>query len=166
VTLSEVYQFAFNRTLANTAASFVGGQHPTYDYRMAGAGEVILTRTRPKDARLAFAREAGAPYAVFNRSQGDVVAEVPSSLLRSESSSLAGTRHSDDNSQTTIDDKRATSCTYRCKDAAAKSTTSYLKSSASLDSPEDACSHRSMSMLRLFGLQCFRSSVDFGKPLP
>ena len=79
VTLSEVYQFAFNRTLANTAASLVGGQHPTFDYRMAGAGEVVLTRTRPKDARLAFAREAGATYTVFNKSKGDVVAELPSS---------------------------------------------------------------------------------------
>jgi hypothetical protein len=79
VTLSEVYQFAFRRTLANTAASLVGGQHPTYDYRMAGAGEVVLTRTRPRDARLAFVRESGSTYTVFARAQGDVVAEVPSS---------------------------------------------------------------------------------------
>ncbi len=79
VTLSEVYQFAFKRTLASTAASLVGGQHPTYDYRMAGAGEVILTRTRPRDARLAFAREAGSTYTVLSRGPGDVVAEVPSS---------------------------------------------------------------------------------------
>jgi hypothetical protein len=79
VTLSEVYQFAFNRTLANTAASLVGGQHPTFDYHMAGAGEVVLTRTRPKDARLAFAREGGATFTVFSKSGGDVVAELPSS---------------------------------------------------------------------------------------
>jgi hypothetical protein len=51
VTLGEVYQFAFRRTLASTAASLVGGQHPTYDYRMSGAGDVILARTRPNDAR-------------------------------------------------------------------------------------------------------------------
>jgi hypothetical protein len=79
VTLSEVYQFAFKRTLASTAASLIGGQHPTYDYRMAGAGEVILTRTQAKDARLAFVREAGSTYTVFNNSRGDVIAEVPSS---------------------------------------------------------------------------------------
>jgi hypothetical protein len=79
VTLSEVYQFAFRRTLANTAASLVGGQHPTYDYRMAGAGEIVLTRTRAKDARLAFVREGGATYTVLNRSRDEVVAEVPSS---------------------------------------------------------------------------------------
>jgi hypothetical protein len=78
VSLSEVYHFAFNRTLANTAASLVGGQHPTYDYRMAGAGDVILTRTRPKDARIAFAREAGSTYTVLSRPRGDVVAEVSS----------------------------------------------------------------------------------------
>jgi hypothetical protein len=79
VTLSEVYQFAFKRTLASTAASPVGGQHPTYDYRMAGAGEVVLTRTRPRDARLAFAREAGATYTVLSQKAGDVIAEIPSS---------------------------------------------------------------------------------------
>jgi hypothetical protein len=76
VTLGEVYQFAFQRTVASTAASLIGGQHPTYDYRMAGAGEVVLTRTRPKDARLSFARENGATYAVMHKSRGDVVAEV------------------------------------------------------------------------------------------
>jgi len=78
VTLSEVYQFAFKRTLANTAASLVGGQHPTFDYRMAGAGDVVLTRTRARDARLAFVRESGSTYTVLNKSAGDVVAEVPS----------------------------------------------------------------------------------------
>jgi len=79
VTLSEVYQFAFRRTLSSTAASLTGGQHPTYDYRMAGAGDVVLTRTRPKDARLAFAREPGATYVVVNKNSGDVLAEVASS---------------------------------------------------------------------------------------
>jgi hypothetical protein len=79
VTLSEVYQFAFRRTLASTAASLAGGQHPTYDYRMAGAGDVILTRTRPKDARLAFVRESGATYTIFSGGRGEVIAELPSS---------------------------------------------------------------------------------------
>lgn len=79
VTLGEVYQFAFNRTLASTAASLIGGQHPTYDYRMAGAGDVILTRTRARDARLAFVRESGSTYTVVSKTHGEVIAEVPSS---------------------------------------------------------------------------------------
>jgi hypothetical protein len=79
VTLGEVYQFAFKRTLSSTAASLTGGQHPTYDYRMAGAGEVVLTRTLARDARLAFVRESGATYAVISRASGDVLAEIMSS---------------------------------------------------------------------------------------
>jgi hypothetical protein len=83
VTLSEVYHFASKRTLSSTAASLVGGQHPTFDYRMAGAGEVVLTRTRPRDARLAFAREAGVTYSVVSKDSGDVVAELASSPTES-----------------------------------------------------------------------------------
>jgi hypothetical protein len=79
VTLGEVYQFASRRTLSSTAASLAGGQHPTFDYRMAGAGEVVLTRSRPRDARLAFVREAGATYAVVSKDSGDVIAEISSS---------------------------------------------------------------------------------------
>ena len=78
VTLGEVYQFAFRRTLASTAASLVGGQHPTYDYRMSGAGDVILARTRPNDARLVFPRETGVTYTVVNKGRGEVIAELGS----------------------------------------------------------------------------------------
>jgi hypothetical protein len=78
VTLGELYQFAFRRTLASTAASFAGGQHPTYDYRMSGAGDVILARTRPNDARLVFPRESGATFTVMHKARGEVIAELPS----------------------------------------------------------------------------------------
>jgi hypothetical protein len=78
VTLGELYQFAFRRTLASTAASFAGGQHPTYDYRMSGAGDVVLSRTRPNDARLVFPRESGATFTVMQKSRGEVIAELPS----------------------------------------------------------------------------------------
>jgi hypothetical protein len=78
VTLGEVYQFAFRRTLASTAASLVGGQHPTYDYRMSGAGDVILARTRPNDARLVFPRETGVTYTVVHKGRGEVIAELGS----------------------------------------------------------------------------------------
>ena len=78
VTLGEVYQFAFRRTLASTAVSLAGGQHPTYDYRMSGAGDVILSRTRPNDARLVFPRETGATYTVVHKGRGEVIAELPS----------------------------------------------------------------------------------------
>jgi hypothetical protein len=74
ITLSELYHFAYRRTLAGTAVSPIGGQHPTYVYQMSGTGDVVLTKTRSADARLRFAPEAGATYTVFDAD--DVVAEV------------------------------------------------------------------------------------------
>jgi hypothetical protein len=74
VTLAEIYQYAFRRTLSTTAASPVGGQHPTYDYRMAGTGDVILTRVRTEDARLVFPKTSSGTFVVLH---GDrVMAEV------------------------------------------------------------------------------------------
>lgn len=79
VTLSELYQYAFRRTLANTAVSLIGGQHPTYDYQLSGAGEVILTRTRPHDAQIAFPRETGVTYTVLAAKKDQVLAELVAS---------------------------------------------------------------------------------------
>jgi len=77
VTLSELYHYAFRRTLANTATSLVGGQHPTYETRMSGAGDVVLTRTQASDARLTLPQEPGATYTIFREEH--VAAEVAAS---------------------------------------------------------------------------------------
>jgi hypothetical protein len=82
VTLAEVYDFAFRRTLANTAANLTGGQHPTYDFRMSGTGDVVLTRIRARDGQLRFQHEPGATYTVFGHHEvndqmnGEVIAEL------------------------------------------------------------------------------------------
>ena len=44
VTLGEAYQYAFGRTVSATADTLVGPQHPLYDYRLTGRGELVLTR--------------------------------------------------------------------------------------------------------------------------
>lgn len=77
VSLSELYDYTFKRTLAFTAASLVGSQHPTRDLRLSGAGDVILARTRPSDARLVFPKERPATYSVLY--EGQVTAEVSTS---------------------------------------------------------------------------------------
>ncbi len=46
VTLAEAYQYAFARTLSATTNTVVDPQHPNYDYRLSGRGEVVLTRIR------------------------------------------------------------------------------------------------------------------------
>ena len=43
VTLGEAYQYAFRRTLAETSKTIYGPQHPTYDYRMSGEGDLVLS---------------------------------------------------------------------------------------------------------------------------
>ena len=44
VTLGEAYQYAFGRTVSATSDTLVGPQHPVYDYRLTGRGELVLTR--------------------------------------------------------------------------------------------------------------------------
>jgi hypothetical protein len=52
VTLAEAYQYAFARTLRSTSDTTVGPQHPAYDYRLAGKGDLVLTQIRQPSAVL------------------------------------------------------------------------------------------------------------------
>ena len=52
VTLAEAYQYAFAHTLRATSETLVGPQHPAYDYRLTGRGELVLTELRHPSAVL------------------------------------------------------------------------------------------------------------------
>lgn len=43
VTLAEAYQYAFAHTVSATTDTLGGAQHPAYDYRLSGQGELVLT---------------------------------------------------------------------------------------------------------------------------
>lgn len=48
VTLTEAYQYAYAHTISTTDTTVIGPQHPAYDYRLSGQGELVLTElTRP-----------------------------------------------------------------------------------------------------------------------
>ena len=48
VTLGEAYQYAYAHTIVTTSATTIGAQHPSYDYRLSGQGELVLTElTKP-----------------------------------------------------------------------------------------------------------------------
>jgi hypothetical protein len=48
VTLTEAYQYAYVHTITTTGATVAGPQHPVYDYRLSGQGELVLTElSRP-----------------------------------------------------------------------------------------------------------------------
>jgi hypothetical protein len=57
VTLGEAYQFGFNETLAQTAGTQAGAQHPAYDIKMAGRGDVVMTDLRQTTSSLVFGPE-------------------------------------------------------------------------------------------------------------
>jgi hypothetical protein len=47
VTLAEAYAYAYGRTVASTAESAAGVQHPVYRYDLGGSGDVVLTEISP-----------------------------------------------------------------------------------------------------------------------
>jgi hypothetical protein len=52
VSLGEAYKYAFVHTESATAATLGGIQHPSYDYRLSGQGELILTNLSATSATL------------------------------------------------------------------------------------------------------------------
>lgn len=52
ITLNEAYQFAFNETLSQTEKTLSGPQHPNYNIKMSGTGDVIMTDIRKSSALL------------------------------------------------------------------------------------------------------------------
>jgi len=74
VTLGEAFRYTAARTLSGTLATEAGAQHPTYDFRMSGRGDVVLSDLRRADARLILPRDPEASYVV--RGPGNLLAEV------------------------------------------------------------------------------------------
>jgi caspase domain-containing protein len=80
ITLSEAYQYAFDHTLTATASTGVR-QHPGYDYRLAGKGELVLTEMTQPSATLEL--PAGFERALIVLVRRDqVLAELTSDLTR------------------------------------------------------------------------------------
>jgi len=76
VTLSEAYAYAYERTVAATADSAGGPQHPTFSFDLAGNGDLVLTDLleRKEGLRLPPAAPPGTYFIVDPR--GLVVAEA------------------------------------------------------------------------------------------
>jgi hypothetical protein len=52
VTLSEAYDYAFGKTVTSSAATGATPQHPSYDYRLSGRGELVLTEIGARSAAI------------------------------------------------------------------------------------------------------------------
>lgn len=75
VTLAEAYAYVYAHTIAATVSSLWGTQHPSYDYRLAGTGDLVLTILRRERQGITFAPGAAGAYTVLNRAR-EVVGEV------------------------------------------------------------------------------------------
>ena len=75
VTLNEAYQFAFAETLARTTGTMGGAQHPAYDIKMSGTGDVVMTDVRSHRAGLSLAEALDGRLYVRNGNR-HLVAEL------------------------------------------------------------------------------------------
>jgi hypothetical protein len=76
ITLSEAYAYAYQRTVADTADSAAGAQHPTFSYDLAGNGDLVLTDVGSRAEGLVFAPNMpGGTWFVVDQ-RGFIAAEV------------------------------------------------------------------------------------------
>jgi hypothetical protein len=75
VTLAEAFHYTSQATVSDTTATRGGAQHPTYDFRMSGRGDVVLSDLRRAEARLLVPIDPGALYVL--RGPRGLTAEVP-----------------------------------------------------------------------------------------
>jgi antitoxin component YwqK of YwqJK toxin-antitoxin module len=76
VSLGEAYAYAYDRTVARTGATSGGTQHPTYDYRITGRGDLPLTDVAQGTARLVLPAEMAGVVSVLRLPDRTPLAEI------------------------------------------------------------------------------------------
>jgi hypothetical protein len=75
VTLAEAYRYAYENTLVSASQTSFGAQHPNFDYRLSGRGELVITELSPSDSILELPPDFDRAL-VYGTSGGQVVAEL------------------------------------------------------------------------------------------
>jgi hypothetical protein len=116
VTLNEAYAYAYARTVRATADTSLGPQHPSFDYRLSGQGDLVLTELPARAAALFVPPRFERALAV-DRRRDRVVAEATSAGARrlvlapgdylvrawADGQPLEGAVHLDEGSELTLD---------------------------------------------------------------
>jgi caspase domain-containing protein/outer membrane protein with beta-barrel domain len=76
VTLSEVYNYAYNRTLISTASTAIGKQHVTLETELKGKGDMVITYPARASSALALPGQLAGDVLVHGRESHSVVAEM------------------------------------------------------------------------------------------
>jgi hypothetical protein len=82
VTLAEAYAYVYSRTVAATVPSLWGPQHPSYDYRLSGTGDLVLTTLGRSRQAIVLPPAPQGNYSVLDAGR-EVVAEVRPDAKRS-----------------------------------------------------------------------------------
>ncbi len=77
VTLTEAYQYAYAHTISTTGETVIGPQHPAYDYRLSGQGELVLTELTKPTASLELPKGFDRSL-VIELARDQVIAELTS----------------------------------------------------------------------------------------
>ena len=75
VTLNEAYHFAFQNTLEGTERTQGGVQHPAYDIKMTGTGDVVMTDVRQTSAGLILSESLQGRFFIRNANR-QLIAEL------------------------------------------------------------------------------------------
>ncbi|MGL1902612.1 MAG: caspase family protein [Fibrobacterales bacterium] len=75
ITLGEAYQFAFNETLNRTQNTSGGAQHPSYDMKLSGSGDVVMSDLRNNDKGIVFGKNVAGRIFVKSK-DGTLVTEM------------------------------------------------------------------------------------------
>ena len=76
VTLAEAYRYAYNQTLASTAATAVGSQHATLETGLRSKGEIVLTYPAAASSQIELPAALGGELLVRLEPSGTVMAEM------------------------------------------------------------------------------------------
>lgn len=81
VTLGEAYRYAYDQTVSRTVLLPAGVQHPTYDYKLSGQGELVLSTLQRATAQLVLplGTERGVVVDVL---RDQVIAEIATPATR------------------------------------------------------------------------------------
>ena len=75
VTLEEAYTYSYEHTLARSTESRTGLQHPTYEYKITGQKQLVVSWLEMPSV-MTFGNGVAGSYLVFDRARDQVVAEV------------------------------------------------------------------------------------------
>ena len=76
VTLEEIYRYAYNKTVAQTAGTRSGVQHPTYHFDLKGNGSLVLTDLSVGGTEVRFSAPVSGHFLIFDMGREQVAAEV------------------------------------------------------------------------------------------